>query len=145
MSTQSSKFSPKIGEVYMMEFGGVGSEQSGMRPGVVFQNNVGNAHSPNIIALPMTSAIKKLGQPTHVLLDGEKCGLKRDSVVLCENPECMSKERVGRYVTTLPSEDMGRIAAANMVATSAVAFLDLETLMRVWRMASSLNGAKAPA
>lgn len=145
MSSQKDTFAPKIGEVYMMRFGGVGSEQGGVRPGVVFQNNVGNAHSPNIIALPMTSALKKLGQPTHVLLRAKECGLKLDSVVLCENPECMSKERVGDYITTLSDADMGRIAEANMIATSAIAFLDVDALMRVWRRASSLNGAKRPA
>ena len=41
---------PVIGDVYLMKFDGTGSEQSGWRPGVVFQNNVGNSHSPNIIA-----------------------------------------------------------------------------------------------
>lgn len=51
---------PQIGEVYLMKFGGSGSEQSGWRPGVVFQNNMGNAYSPNIIALPLTSSLKKL-------------------------------------------------------------------------------------
>ena len=56
---------PQIGEVYYMRFGGTGSEQEGFRPGLVFQNNMGNAHSPNIIALPMTSVMKKLGHPTH--------------------------------------------------------------------------------
>lgn len=59
---------PQIGEVYLMDFGGSGCEQNGWRPGVVFQNNVGNAHSPNIIALPLTSSIKKAGQPTHVVI-----------------------------------------------------------------------------
>ena len=59
---------PQIGDVYLMKFGGSGSEQSGWRPGVVFQNNVGNAHSPNIIALPLTSSIKKTNQPTHVIV-----------------------------------------------------------------------------
>lgn len=128
-----------------MRFGGTGSEQGGVRPGVVFQNNVGNAHSPNIIALPMTSVIKKLGQPTHVLLRARECGLDKDSVVLCENPERMSKDRIGRFITKLSDSDMARIAEANMLATSAVAFLDLDALMRVWERASSLNGVKHPA
>lgn len=52
-------FSPSIGEVYLMKFNGEGSEQSGVRLGVVFQNNVGNTNSPNIIALPLTSSLKK--------------------------------------------------------------------------------------
>lgn len=83
---------PQIGEVYLMKFGGSGSEQSGWRPGVVFQNNMGNAYSPNIIALPLTSSLKKTNQPTHVIIKAADSGLRRDSMVLCENPERMSKE-----------------------------------------------------
>ena len=143
MNTQ--KINPKIGEVYMMQFGGSGSEQKGLRPGIVFQNNVGNTYSPNVIALPMTSVIKKRNQPTHVFLDAKSHGLKRDSVVLCENPECMSKEKIGAFITKLSDEDMKRITEANLIATSAIAFLDLETLTRAWKKASSLNRAKHPA
>jgi len=125
-----------------MNFGGSGSEQSGWRPGLVFQNNVGNAHSPNIIALPLTSSIKKLGQPTHVLLRAQETGLRMDSVVLCENPERMSKERIGKFITKLPDQDMKRVTEANLLATSAIAYLDIETLMRVWRAAATLNAMK---
>lgn len=97
---------PQIGEVYLMKFGGSGSEQSGWRPGVVFQNNMGNAYSPNIIALPLTSSLKKTNQPTHVIIKAADSGLRRDSMVLCENPERMSKERLGQYITTLSEEYM---------------------------------------
>ena len=64
---------------------------SGWRPGVVFQNNIGNAKSPNIIALPLTTCLKKLNMPTHVLVRADESGLKKDSMVLCENPERMSR------------------------------------------------------
>lgn len=50
--------SPKIGEVYLMNFGGTESEQSGWRPGLIFQNNIGNEYSPNVIALPLTTSLK---------------------------------------------------------------------------------------
>ena len=62
---------PQIGDVYHMYFSGDGNEQQGWRPGLVFQNNVGNKYSPNIIALPLTSSLKKLNQPTHVLLPAD--------------------------------------------------------------------------
>lgn len=124
-----------------MNFGGSGSEQSGWRPGVVFQNNVGNAHSPNVIALPLTSAIKKTGQPTHVTVKAADSGLRMDSMVLCENPERMSKERVGKYVTTLSDDYMQQIAEANLLATSAISFLDQEMLLAIWRRAVRLNAA----
>lgn len=135
---------PQIGDVYLMKFGGSGSEQSGWRPGVVFQNNVGNAHSPNIIALPLTSSIKKTNQPTHVIVKAADSGLRRDSMVLCENPERMSKERLGQYLTTLSEEYMKQVAEANLLATGAIAYLDIEALLAVWKKAAALN-AVVPA
>jgi mRNA interferase MazF len=123
-----------------MEFSGEGSEQSGYRPGLVFQNNVGNSNSPNLIALPLTSVIKKLGQPTHVLIKAEDTALLKDSVVLCENPERISKKRIGRYITTLSADYMRQIAAASLLASSAISYMDADTLIAVWEKATKLNG-----
>jgi len=134
--------SPQIGEIYLMTFDGIGSEQSGIRPGLVFQNNVGNTFSPNIIALPITSASKKSGQPTHVYLSAKDTGLRVDSIVLCENPERMSKERIGGYLTRLSNEDMRRVAEANLLATSALSFLDPARLVRIWETAVALNSKR---
>lgn len=136
---------PKIGEIYLMRFGGSGSEQSGLRPGLVFQNNTGNLHSPNIIALPLTSAIKKTEQPTHVLIPSDETGLLKDSIVLCENPERMSKDKIGAYITTIPDKYMGDVAAASIIASSAISFLDQETLIDLWRKAVSLNAVRKTA
>ena len=122
-----------------MRFDGTGSEQSGWRPGLVFQNNVGNYYSPNIIALPLTSALKKLNQPTHVLVRAKDSGLRLDSVVLAENPRCMSKERIGGYITTLSDEYMKQIAVASLIATSAVSYLDADNLMQAWETANQMN------
>lgn len=140
---KNNNISPKIGEVYLMKFDGSENEQSGWRPGVVFQNNVGNTHSPNIIALPMTSAIKKSSQPTHVIVKADGSGLARDSMILCENPERMSKSKIGRYLTTLSDECMGKVAECNLIATGAIAFLDIEALLSVWQRASTLNARAA--
>lgn len=142
MGQQSISRTPQIGEIYLMRFDGCGSEQTGLRPGLVFQNNVGNAHSPNIIALPISSSVKKMGQPTHVLLRAEETGLRMDSIVLCENPERMSKERIGRFITKLSDADMKRVTEANLLATSAISFLDIESLLRVWYAAVELNANK---
>ena len=128
-----------IGDVYFMRFGGSGSEQDGWRPGLVFQNNVGNRYSPNIIAIPLTSSLKKAGQPTHVVLPSSETGLPRDSMALCENPERMSKDRIGRYITSLPDDFMAKIATANLLASSAIAFLEPEALLAAWKQARSLN------
>lgn len=129
----------EIGEIYMMRFDGSKNEQSGWRPGLVFQNNVGNQFSPNIIALPLTSSIKKTAQPTHVIVRASDTGLRLDSMVLCENPERISKDRVGKYITKLPEKYMTEIAAASLVATSAVAYLNLEALLKAWEKSKEIN------
>lgn len=130
---------PQIGDIYFMRFSGSGSEQSGWRPGLVFQNNVGNAYSPNIIALPLTSSIKKSSQPTHVFIPSNGTGLLKDSMVLCENPERMSKSRIGDYITTISDKYMKQIAAANILASSAISYLEPDALLVLWQKAVSLN------
>lgn len=127
-----------IGEIYLIEFDGSGSEQRGWRPGLVFQNNLGNKFSPNIIALPITSKIKKTNQPTHVILPKE-VGLKEDSMVLCENPERVSKERIGKFITKLSDEYMEKVAVSNILASSAISFITYGSLFELWQKASSLN------
>ena len=130
---------PKIGEIYYMRFSGSDSEQNGWRPGLVFQNNAGNAHSPNIIALPLTSSIKKTKQPTHVVVRADSTGLRTDSMILCENPERMSKSHIGQYITTLSEDYMKQVAEASLLATSAISYLDMDSLVSIWNRAISLN------
>lgn len=130
---------PKIGQVYAMKFEGSGSEQSGWRPGVVIQNDIGNKFSPNVIAVPLTSAVKKEAQPTHVKVSAEDSGLAKDSMVLCENPERMSKSRIGNYICTLSDEYMEKIAEGSLVATGVVAFLDIETLISIRNRVAFMN------
>ncbi len=130
---------PMIGDVYWMKFEGSGSEQNGWRPGVVFQNNVGNAHSPNVIALPITKVLKKTGQPTHVLVTAGDTGMPKDSMVECENPERMSKNRIGGFITKLSDEYMKQIAKASLIATAAISFLDEAELLEIWQKSVRLN------
>ena len=80
--------------------------------------------------------------PTHVVVKASSGGLSRDSIVICENPQRMSKAKIGRYITTLSDEDMKRVAEASLLATSAVSFLDLGSLIEVWRKSVSLNASK---
>jgi len=122
-----------------MNFDGIGNEQGGLRPGLVFQNNLGNLYSPNIIALPLTTAKKKIYQPTHVLLLASETGLKQDSMVLCENPQRMAKDRIGKYLTTLTLEQLSKVAEANILASSAIAFINPDLLLGIWQKASLLN------
>jgi len=138
----NTDINPMIGEIYLMRFSGTNHEQAGWRPGLVFQNNVGNAHSPNIIAVPLTTALKKQRMPTHVVLSAVETGLIKDSMVLCEGPERMSKEHVGTYITTLGKEDMAKVARAYLLATSVITFLGLEEITAIWYDAIKLNNAQ---
>lgn len=138
-TTNNIKHKPSIGEVYLVNFAGSDNEQQGLRPCVIFQNAVGNEHSPNVVVLPITSAIKNTSQPTHVILPAQETGLVYDSMVLCENPKTLSKNKLGRYLTTIPAEYLRRIAEAQVLASSAIAFLDIESLIRVWEKSQTLN------
>lgn len=129
----------KIGSVYYMKFEGVGSEQSGWRPGVVFQNNLANEFSPNLIVLPCTTSLKKLSMPTHVLVKHHDSGLSRDSVVLCENPQRMSKGKLGSYITRLPDKYMKQIAIASIIASSAISFIPIDDVYAMWSKANRCN------
>lgn len=141
MNAAQIKRIPQIGDIYMMKFVGGANEQNGWRPGLIFQNNIGNLYSPNVIALPLTSSLKKVNQPTHVLIEAADTGLKRDSMVLCENPEKMSKDRIGAYITTLSKKYMKQIAEANLLASSAISYLDLNLLIEIWKKATELNAS----
>ena len=129
-----------IGDVYFVHLRGHGNEQRGGRPCVVFQNNIGNKFSPNVIVLPLTSSIKKIDQPTHVFVPSAGTGLRFDSVVLCENPECVSKDRLGSYITALPDDIMRKVVEASLVATSGICYLAPDELMLVWAKAVAKNG-----
>lgn len=130
----------RIGEIYLMKFNGRAHEQQGWRPGLVFQNNTGNQYSPNIIALPLTSSLKKRSQPTHVFIPAnDDTKLKKDSMVLCENPECISKDRIGSYITTLSDQYMSQVTIANLLATSSISFINPEELITTWEKSLVLN------
>jgi len=86
---------PHRGEIYLVDLtiNTVGSEQGGVRPAVIVQNEAGNEHAPTTIICPLTTQSKKK-IPTHVDLSREDCGIPRDSTVLCEQVRVVSKERL---------------------------------------------------
>ena len=85
----------KRGEIYFADLSPViGSEQGGVRPVLVVQNNVGNKYSPTIIAAAITSQLEKAKLPTHIQLPAEKFGLPKDSVVLLEQIRTLDKKRL---------------------------------------------------
>ncbi|HPS25931.1 MAG TPA: type II toxin-antitoxin system PemK/MazF family toxin, partial [Bacteroidales bacterium] len=85
----------KRGEIYFAQLNPViGSEQGGLRPVLVVQNDIGNQYSPTTIVLAITSQINKAKLPTHVELKAKQYGLERDSVVLTEQIRTIDKKRL---------------------------------------------------
>lgn len=72
----------------------VGSEQGGIRPVLIIQNDLGNKYSPTVIAAAITSQKNKTELPTHISINSELCGLKNDSVVLAEQIRTIDKSRL---------------------------------------------------
>ncbi len=89
----------------------VGSEQGGIRPVLVVQNDVGNRHSPTVIVCAITSQVEKARLPTHVPL-GAQAGLERQSVVLSEQIRTVDKQRLREKVTSLDPQVMAKVAEA---------------------------------
>lgn len=90
----------------------VGSEQGGVRPVLVVQNNAGNRFSPTVVALCVTSQIAKARLPTHVVVPAGAGGLSADSVILAEQVRTLDKRRLREKLGTLPAEWMARVDAA---------------------------------
>ena len=86
--------------------GAVGSEQGGIRPVLIIQNDVGNIHSCTTIVIPLTSKIKNLNQPTHTLIRSNAfTGLKEDSMVLGEQMRVSSSQRIISKIGTVVDEN----------------------------------------
>ena len=85
----------------------VGSEQGGVRPVLIIQNDMGNRHSPTVICAAITSRMSKANLPTHVVIDSRCCSIVKDSVVLLEQLRTIDKQRLREKVCHL-EEDMIR-------------------------------------
>ena len=97
----------KRGDIYYADLSPVvGSEQGGMRPVLIVQNDTGNRHSPTVIAAAITSQTGKARLPTHIELSAQSVGLSRDSVILLEQIRTLDKTRL--------REHMGKLDAATM-------------------------------
>ena len=90
----------------------VGSEQGGVRPVLVIQNDVGNKHSPTVIAAAITSQREKAKLPTHIELDCKRCGLSRDSIVLLEQIRTIDKRRLREKMGSLDAGAMSQVNKA---------------------------------
>lgn len=107
----------KRGELYYADLSPVvGSEQGGIRPVLVVQNDVGNKYSPTIIAAAVTSQINKAKLPTHIELSAKEYGLQKDSVVLLEQIRTLDKKRLKDKIGEVPTDTMQKINQALMIS-----------------------------
>ena len=100
----------------------VGSEQGGVRPVLIIQNDIGNKHSPTVICAAITSQMNKAKLPTHVELDSSRYALVKDSVVLLEQLRTIDKKRLRDKVCHLDREILRKVERALLIS------LDLNTL-----------------
>ena len=84
----------------------VGSEQGGIRPVLIIQNDRGNKYSPTVIAAAITSQMNKTKLPTHIEIDSEQCGLKNNSVVLAEQIRTIDKSRLKEKIGHIEDEQI---------------------------------------
>lgn len=100
----------KRGEIYYADLSPVvGSEQGGVRPVLIVQNDVGNRYSPTVIAAAITSQREKSKLPTHIEINSQVCGLSKDSVVLLEQIRTIDKKRLKERMGRLDEGSMGQI------------------------------------
>lgn len=111
----------KRGDIYYADLSPVvGSEQGGMRPVLIIQNDVGNKYSPTVIAAAITSRLGKTKLPTHIDVHAERAGLARDSVVLLEQLRTLDKRRLKEKMGHLDEGMMGEIDTAIAVSLGLI-------------------------
>ena len=105
------------GDIYYADLSPViGSEQGGLRPVLIVQNDVGNKYSPTVIAAAITSKLSKTKQPTHIDVFADKVGLQRDSVVLLEQIRTIDKTRLKEKMGHLDDDMMHQVDEAITVS-----------------------------
>ncbi len=105
------------GDVYYADLRPViGSEQGGVRPVLIIQNDVGNRHSPTVIVAAITSKMNKAKLPTHVELDASRYDMMKDSVILLEQLRTIDKKRLKDRVCHLDREIMMKIRNALLIS-----------------------------
>ena len=105
--------SVKRGEIYYADLSPVvGSEQGGIRPVLIIQNDIGNQHSPTVIAVVITGQIKHRYLPTHVLLEAPGCGLLKKSMVMLEQLRTLDKSRLHFQVGCIGADKMNEVDTA---------------------------------
>lgn len=107
----------KRGDIFYADLSPVvGSEQGGMRPVLIVQNDTGNKHSPTVIAAAITSQVGKAKLPTHIELNAQSVGLSRDSVILLEQIRTIDKSRLRERMGRLDEGTMNKVDGAIAVS-----------------------------
>ena len=105
------------GDIYYADLSPVvGSEQGGIRPVLIIQNDIGNKHSPTVICAAITSRMNKAKLPTHIEIDAKRCQIVKDSVILLEQIRTIDKQRLKDMVGHLDKELMNKVDEANKVS-----------------------------
>ena len=94
----------------------IGSEQGGIRPVLIIQNDVGNRHSPTVICAAITSKMNKAKLPTHIELSAQDYDMDKDSVILLEQLRTIDKKRLKTKVCHLEGEIMQKVNRALMIS-----------------------------
>lgn len=111
----------KRGDVFYADLSPVvGSEQGGVRPVLVIQNDIGNKYSPTVIIAAITSQINKAKLPTHVEITGQEYGLPKDSVILLEQIRTIDKKRLREKVGRFDKEMMNYVDDALNISVGLV-------------------------
>jgi len=100
----------------------VGSEQGGVRPVLIVQNDIGNRYSPTVIVSAITSQIDKAKLPTHIEISADKYNLERDSVILLEQLRTIDKQRLQYKITELDEPVMQKVDYALKISLGLIDF-----------------------
>lgn len=111
----------KRGEIYYADLSPVvGSEQGGVRPVLIVQNNIGNKYSPTVIVAAITSQVNKAKMPTHIEIDAQEYGLAKDSVILLEQIRTLDKRRLKEKIGMAGKEVMNKVNEALVISFGLV-------------------------
>ena len=107
----------KRGDIYYADLRPVvGSEQGGVRPVLIIQNDLGNKHSPTVICAAITSKMNKAKLPTHVELNTRRCAMVKDSVILLEQLRTIDKQRLKEKICHIDDELQQRVNDALLIS-----------------------------
>lgn len=114
---ENNKETIKRGEIYYADLSPVvGSEQGGLRPVLIIQNNVGNKYSPTVIVAAITSQLSKAKIPTHIELSKNEYNLPKDSVILLEQIRTIDKKRLQEKISSLDNYKMKSVNRAMLIS-----------------------------